>query len=73
MVSVILYPCCILCVALLMDLFVLCVVCCVFDSVCELCGETIRNMSYIVIPTPKPGKDSSSTSGRLAGPDTGKI
>ena len=35
MLSVMLYPC-ILCVALLMDLFVLCV--------CELFGETIRNM-----------------------------
>ena len=34
------YPC-IVCVALLMDLFVLCVGCCVFDSVCELFGETI--------------------------------
>ena len=22
----------------------LCIVCCVFDSVCELCGETIRNV-----------------------------
>ena len=32
MVSVMLYPC-VLCVALLMDLFVLCVACCVFDSV----------------------------------------
>ena len=41
MVSVILYPC-MFCVALLMDLFVLCVVCLtVFDSVCELFGETI--------------------------------
>ena len=38
--SVMVYPC-ILCVALLMSLFVLCVVCCVFDSVCELYGETI--------------------------------
>ena len=38
MVSVMLYPC-ILCVTLLMDLFVLCV-----DSVCELFGETIRNV-----------------------------
>ena len=28
-------------VALLMDLFIF--VCCVFDSVCELFGETIRN------------------------------
>ena len=37
------YPC-IVCVALLMDLFVLCVACCVFDSVCELFGETICNM-----------------------------
>ena len=35
MVSVMLYPC-ILCVALLMDLFVLCI--------CELFGETICNM-----------------------------
>ena len=35
MVSVMLYPC-ILCVALLMDLF--------FLRVCELFGETIRNM-----------------------------
>ena len=34
MVSVIIYPC-MFCVALLMDLFVLCVVCCVSDSVCE--------------------------------------
>ena len=38
--SVMLYPC-MFCVALLMDLFVLC---CVFDSVCELYGETNRNM-----------------------------
>ena len=38
MVSVMLYPC-ILCVALSVYL-----VCCVFDSVCELFGETIRNM-----------------------------
>ena len=43
---------CILCVSLLMDLFVLCVACLtvfvnclsVFDSVCELFGETIHNM-----------------------------
>ena len=34
------YPC-MFCVALSMDLFVLCVV---FDSVCELFGETILNM-----------------------------
>ena len=33
--SVMLYPC-MLCVALLM--------CCVLDSVCELFGETIRNV-----------------------------
>ena len=39
MVSVILYPC-ILCVALLMDLFVLCV------TVCELFGETIRKIFW---------------------------
>ena len=39
--SVMLYPC-MLCVALLMCLLVL--VCCVFDSVCELFGETIRNV-----------------------------
>ena len=32
------------CIALLMDLFVLCVACCVFDGVCKLFGETIRNM-----------------------------
>ena len=38
-----LYPC-ILCVALLVYLFVLCLVCCVFDSVCKLCGEAIRNV-----------------------------
>ena len=37
--SVMLYPC-MLCVALLMGLFV----CCVLDSVCELFGETIRNV-----------------------------
>ena len=41
MVSVMLYPC-VFCVALSMDLF--CFVCCVFDGVCELFGETIRNM-----------------------------
>ena len=45
--SVMLYPY-MLCVALLMCLFVLCV----FDSVCELFGETIRNVfgcgSYFV-------------------------
>ena len=50
MVSVMLYPC-ILCVALLIDLF--CLVCCVFDSVCELFGEIIRNMfgcgCYIIV------------------------
>ena len=39
--SVMLYPC-MLCVALLMCL--VCFVCCVFDSVCELFGETIRNV-----------------------------
>ena len=39
--SVMLYPC-MLCVALLMCLFDLCVAC--FDSVCELYGETIRNV-----------------------------
>ena len=39
--SVMLYPC-MLCVALLMCLF--CFVCCVLDSVCELFGETIRNV-----------------------------
>ena len=37
MVSVVLYPC-ILCVTLLMDLFVL--------RVCELFGESIRNMFW---------------------------
>ena len=46
MVSVMLYPC-ILCVALLVYLFVLCV--------CELFGETIRNMflcgCYFVVET----------------------
>ena len=26
-----------------------CLVCCVFDSVCELFGETIRNMGVVVI------------------------
>ena len=36
-----LYPC-FLCVALLVYLF--CLVCFVFDSVCELFGETIRNV-----------------------------
>ena len=36
--TVMLYPC-ILCVALLV-----CLVCCVFDGVCELFGETIRNV-----------------------------
>ena len=40
MVSVMVYPC-ILCVALLMNRYVLCPV---FNSVCELFGETIRNM-----------------------------
>ena len=39
--SVMLYPC-MLCVSLLMCLFVLCV--CVLDSICELFGETIRNV-----------------------------
>ena len=38
MVSVMLYPC-ILCVN-----GSVCLVCCVFDSVCELLGETISNM-----------------------------
>ena len=41
--SVMLYLC-MVCVALLMCLFVLCVACCVFDSVCELFVETIRNV-----------------------------
>ena len=42
-VSVMWYPC-MLCVALLMCLFVLCVACLtVFDSICELFGETICN------------------------------
>ena len=40
MVIVMLYPCT-LCVALIMDLFVLCV--------CELFGETILNMLGVVI------------------------
>ena len=39
--SVMLYPC-MLCVILLMCLFVLCVAC--LNSVCELFGETIRNV-----------------------------
>ena len=39
--SVMLYPC-MLCVALLMCR--VCFVCCVLDSVCELFGETIRNV-----------------------------
>ena len=51
MVNVMLYPC-MFCAALSMDLYVLCspvngsicFMCCVFDSVCELFGETIRNM-----------------------------
>ena len=38
--SVMLYPC-MLCVALLMCV---CFVCCMIDSVCELFGETIRNV-----------------------------
>ena len=42
MVSVMLYPC-MFCVSLSMDLFVLCVAC-LIDRVCELLGETIRNM-----------------------------
>ena len=33
---------CMLCVILLKDLFVF--LCCVFESVCELFGETIRNI-----------------------------
>ena len=42
--SVMLYHC-MLCVALFMCLFVLCVACLtVFDSVCELFGESIRNV-----------------------------
>ena len=45
MVTAMLYPC-IICVALLIDLF--CLVCCVFDSVCELFGETIRIMFWCV-------------------------
>ena len=40
MVCVMLYPC-MFCVALSMDLFFLW---CVLDSVCDLFGETIRNM-----------------------------
>ena len=42
MVSVMLYHC-MVCVSLSMDLFVFCVAC-LSDSVCELFGETIRNM-----------------------------
>ena len=38
--NVMLYSC-ILCIVLLLDLLVLC---CVFNSVCELFGETIRNV-----------------------------
>ena len=38
--SVMLYPC-MFCIALLLELFVLCGV---FDSICELFGETIRNV-----------------------------
>ena len=45
MVSVMLYPC-ILCVALLMDR---CILCCVSYSVCELFGETIRNIFGCVL------------------------
>ena len=41
-VIVMLYPC-ILCDALLVYLFVLCAAC-LTDSVCELFGETIRNV-----------------------------
>ena len=37
---------CMLCVALLMCLFL---VCCVFDSVCELFGEKIRNV-FVFLP-----------------------
>ena len=33
------------CVALLMDMIVLC--CCMLDSVCKLCFETIRNMFWV--------------------------
>ena len=40
-----LYPC-MLCVALLMCLFVLCVFAWL-DSVCELFGETIRNVGVV--------------------------
>ena len=40
MVSVMVYPC-MFCIALSMDLFVLCVACL---PVCELFGETISNM-----------------------------
>ena len=45
MVSVMLYFC-IFCVALLMDLFVLCVACL---QVCELFGKTIRNIFGVVV------------------------
>ena len=41
MVSVMLYPC-MFCVVLSMDLLVF--MCCVFEGVCELFGETIRNI-----------------------------
>ena len=44
--SVMLYPC-ILCVALLLDLFVF--VCCVFHSVCEWFGETISNIFVVLL------------------------
>ena len=43
--SVMLYPC-MFCVALSMNLFVLC---CVSDSVRELFGETIRNMLNVMV------------------------
>ena len=46
MVSVTLYPC-ILCVALLLDLFVLCVACLIV-FVCEWFGETIRKSLGVV-------------------------
>ena len=42
--SVMLYPC-MLCVALLMCLFVLCVAC--LTVFCELFGETIRNVFWV--------------------------
>ena len=44
--SLMLYPCIFMCCSVNGSV---CLVCCVFDSVCELFGETIRNVFAILL------------------------